>query len=62
LLLNEGQAAANLQLKETILLLTWATRSKPLIIAAILAGEECMHDMATWTRAMPKFLVWGFGR
>jgi enterochelin esterase-like enzyme len=47
LLLNDGQEAANLRLKETLEELFSANRIKPLIIIAIHAGEERLLEYGT---------------
>jgi enterochelin esterase family protein len=44
LLLNDGQEAENLQLKDTLEELSSANRIKPLIVAAIHAGEERIQE------------------
>jgi enterochelin esterase-like enzyme len=44
LLLNDGQEAENLQLKETLEELSSSNRIKPLIVAAIHAGEERIQE------------------
>jgi len=44
LLLNDGQEAENLQLKETLEKLTNTNRIKPLIVAAVHAGEDRIHE------------------
>jgi enterochelin esterase family protein len=44
LLLNDGQETTNLQLAETLEELTNANRIKPLIVAAIHAGEERIQE------------------
>ncbi|MFI5139621.1 MAG: alpha/beta hydrolase [Sphingobacteriales bacterium] len=44
LLLNDGQETANLQLKETLEELGSANRIKPLIIVALHAGEDRVHE------------------
>src|SRR5271154_1975242 len=44
LLLNDGQEAENLLLKETLEELSSSNRIKPLIVAAIPAGEERIQE------------------
>ena len=47
LLLNDGQEAANVKLKETLEELQGANRIQPLIVAAIHAGEERLQEYGT---------------
>ena len=47
LLLNDGQEAANLMLKETLEDLTQKKRIKPVLVVAIHAGEERLHEYGT---------------
>jgi len=47
LLLNDGQEAGNLQLKETLEELINTNRIKPVLVAAIHAGEERLQEYGT---------------